>query len=130
MVTSDEPGLYLTGKYGIRHESLTLCTLYKKTEFGDFLQLEPITLVPFDLDGINKDDLTSEEKTKLNNYHKLVFDTISKYLNKEEASFLKKYTKENPYLVGFILCVVPFVGFGVPLQRGKKSDEILHLLLN
>lgn len=93
MVTSDEPGLYLTGKYGIRHESLTLCTLYKKTEFGDFLQLEPITLVPFDLDGINKDDLTSEEKTKLNNYHKLVFDTISKYLNKEEASFLKKYTK-------------------------------------
>jgi Xaa-Pro aminopeptidase len=93
MVTSDEPGLYLTGKYGIRHESLTLCTLYKKTEFGDFLQLEPITLVPFDLDGINKDDLTSEEKTKLNNYHKLVFDTISKYLTKEEASFLKKYTK-------------------------------------
>ncbi len=93
MITSDEPGLYLTGKYGIRHESLTLCTLYKETEFGRFLQLEPITLVPFDLDGINKDELTLEEKTKLNNYHKKVYDTISPYLNKDEANFLKKYTK-------------------------------------
>ena len=93
MVTSDEPGLYISGEYGIRHESLTLCTLYKQTEFGDFLQLEPLTLVPFDLDGINKDELTVEEKTKLNNYHKLVFNTVSKYLNKAEVSFLKKYTK-------------------------------------
>ena len=93
MVTSDEPGLYLTNKYGIRHESLTLCTLYKETEFGRFLQLEPITLVPFDLDGINTQDLTLEEKTKLNNYHKLVYDTISPYLDKDEANFLKKYTK-------------------------------------
>lgn len=94
MITSDEPGLYLTGKYGIRHESLTLCTLYKETEFGRFLKLEPITLVPFDLDGIDKDLLTLEEKTKLNNYHKKVYDTISPYLNKDEANFLKKYTKE------------------------------------
>jgi Xaa-Pro aminopeptidase len=67
--------------------------LYKQTEFGDFLQLEPLTLVPFDLDGINKDELTVEEKTKLNNYHKLVFNTVSKYLNKAEVAFLKKYTK-------------------------------------
>jgi len=93
MITSDEPGLYLAGKYGIRHESLTLCSLYKQTEFGDFLQLEPITLVPFDLDGINKDDLTVEEKEKLNNYHKKVYDSVAKYLTKEEAQFLKKYTK-------------------------------------
>ena len=93
MITSDEPGLYLTGKYGIRHESLTLCTLYKKTEFGDFLHLEPITLVPFDLDGINVNELTIEERNKLNTYHKHVYDAISKYLNKEEKEFLKKYTR-------------------------------------
>ncbi len=93
MVTSDEPGLYLTGKYGIRHESLTLCTLYKETEFGRFLTLEPLTLVPFDLDGIEVSLLTEEEKTKLNNYHKRVYEAVSPYLNKDEASFLKKYTK-------------------------------------
>ena len=94
MITSDEPGLYITGKYGIRHESLILCKDYKKTEFGNFYCFEPITLVPFDLDGIDKSMLTKEEKMKLNNYHKRVYETISPLLTKEEAKFLKKYTKE------------------------------------
>ncbi|MCR5787068.1 MAG: aminopeptidase P family protein [Acholeplasmatales bacterium] len=94
MITSDEPGLYIAGKYGIRHESLILCKEYKKTEFGNFYCFEPITLVPFDLDGIDKSLLTSEEKAKLNAYHKRVYDVISPLLTEKEAKFLKKYTKE------------------------------------
>ncbi len=94
MITSDEPGLYKTGKYGIRHESLILCKKYKETEFGTFLEFEPITLVPFDLDGIDTKLLTEEEKTLLNKYHQKVYNKISPYLTKEEAKFLKKYTRE------------------------------------
>ncbi len=94
MITSDEPGLYKTGKYGIRHESLILCKKYKETEFGTFLEFEPITLVPFDLDGIDTKLLTEEEKNILNKYHQKVYNKISPYLTKEEAKFLKKYTRE------------------------------------
>lgn len=93
MITSDEPGLYKAGKYGIRHESLILCKKYKETEFGTFLEFKPITLVPFDLDGIDTKLLTLEEKTKLNKYHEEVYKKISPYLTKEEAKFLKKYTR-------------------------------------
>ncbi len=93
MVTSDEPGLYLTGKYGIRHESLLLCKRAFTTEFGDFLEFEPLTLVPFDLDGINADELTKEEINKLNSYHQRVYEKVSPLLSKEEAKFLRKYTK-------------------------------------
>lgn len=93
MITSDEPGLYIAGKYGIRHESLVLTKLYKETEYGTFLEFEPITLVPFDLDGIDKSLLTNEEKTKLNEYHKRVYEKVSPFLTDKEAKFLKKYTK-------------------------------------
>lgn len=93
MITSDEPGLYLAGKYGIRHESLVLTKKYMETEFGTFLQFEPITLVPFDLDGIDKTLLTKEEKDKLNEYHDRVYKKVSPFLTEKEAKFLKKYTK-------------------------------------
>lgn len=93
MITSDEPGLYLTGKYGIRHESLVLCKKFKENEFGTFLEFEPLTLVPFDLDGIDVKLLTLEEKERLNKYHETVYKKISPYLTKEEDKFLKKYTR-------------------------------------
>ena len=86
MITSDEPGLYLAGKYGIRHESLVLTKKFKETEFGTFLEFEPITLVPFDLDGINKDELTLEEKAKLNAYHERVYNKVSPFLVKTNDS--------------------------------------------
>ena len=93
MITSDEPGLYKTGKYGIRHESLVLCKKYMETEFGTFLCFEPITLVPFDLDGIDVSLLTKDEKDRLNAYHEKVYQKVSPFLDKKEAQFLRKYTK-------------------------------------
>ncbi len=93
MITSDEPGLYKTGKYGIRHESLVLCKKYMETEFGTFLCFEPLTLVPFDLDGIDVSLLTEEEKDRLNAYHEKVYQKVSPFLDKKEAQFLRKYTK-------------------------------------
>ena len=94
MITSDEPGLYLENEYGIRHESLILAIKDKKNEFGEFLKFEPLTLVPFDKDGIDKSLLIEEEVNILNNYHKLVYDKISPYLDNELKAYLKELCKE------------------------------------
>ena len=94
MITSDEPGLYLENEYGIRHESLILAIKDKKNEFGEFLKFEPLTLVPFDKDGIDKSLLNEEEVNILNNYHKLVYDKISPYLDNELKAYLKELCKE------------------------------------
>ena len=90
MVTSNEPGLYFEGKYGIRHENEMLCISIDK----DTLGFEPITYVPFDIDAINVDMLTQEERNWLNNYHKLVYNIVSKYLTINEKEHLRKITKE------------------------------------
>ena len=90
MVTSNEPGLYFEGKYGIRHENEMLCISIDK----DTLGFEPITYVPFDIDAINVDMLTQEERNWLNNYHKLVYNIVSKYLTINEKEYLRKITKE------------------------------------
>ena len=94
MITTDEPGIYLEGKYGIRHETELLCVDKGTTEFGHFLGFECITLCPFDLDGINEDELTSKKKQTLNAYHQKVYDTLSPYMNEEEKIFLKEYTRK------------------------------------
>lgn len=94
MITSNEPGIYLENKYGIRIENEMLCVRKGESEFGSFLGFETITLVPIDLDAINKKLLTNDEKEWLNNYHDTVFNTISPYLKKEEAEWLKLYTRK------------------------------------
>lgn len=94
MITSDEPGLYIEGKWGIRHESLVLTKFAFENNYGTFYQMEPITLVPFDIDGIDKSMLTKEEIDKLNNYHKRVYDEISPRLNDELKEYLKYVTRE------------------------------------
>ena len=93
MITTDEPGIYLEGKYGIRHETELLCVDKGTTEFGHFLGFECITLCPFDLDGINVDELTQKQKDVLNTYHKDVYEKLSPYMNEEERVFLEKYTR-------------------------------------
>lgn len=90
MITSNEPGLYFENKYGIRHENELLCI--KKDE--KHLGFEPITYVPFDLDGIDVNLLTTQERKWLNDYHKMVYDKIYKYLTKKERNFLLKQTRE------------------------------------
>jgi len=89
MVTSDEPGIYIEGKFGIRLENLILCVKREKTEYGQFMGFEPLTLVPFDRDLINVDLMDAKEKELLNNYHKKVYENISPYLDIEETEWLE-----------------------------------------
>lgn len=94
MLTSDEPGIYISGQYGVRHESLLMCKKGPKNEYGQFLEFEVVTLAPFDLDGIDESLLNSEEKEMLNNYHEKVYNTLQEYLNEEEKGWLKEATRK------------------------------------
>lgn len=94
MITSDEPGLYLEGKYGIRTENELLCLKGTKNEYGQFMYFENLTLVPIDLDAIAPEQMSDDEKRRLNAYHAEVFRVISPYLTEEEALWLKEYTRE------------------------------------
>ena len=93
MITTNEPGIYLEGKYGIRIENELLCIEKGSTEFGDFLGFETITYAPIDLDAIDFNLLNQEEKDWLNDYHKAVYEKISPSLNEEEIEWLKHYTR-------------------------------------
>lgn len=90
MITSDEPGYYAEGKFGIRHESLMLC---RESETAGFLEFEPLTLVPFDRDGIDKRYLTERGIKLFNEYQGLVRDKLSPLLSAEEAEWLAEVTR-------------------------------------
>lgn len=92
MITTDEPGVYLEGKYGIRTENELVCHKAEKNEYGQFMCFENITYAPIDLDAIDPNELTGREKKMLNDYHALVYKTISPYMT-EENEWLKKYTR-------------------------------------
>lgn len=94
MILTNEPGIYKEGKFGIRTENMMLVVEDEKTEFGQFMKFEPITYCPIDLDGINNDMLTIEEKQWINDYHNDVFNGLSPYLNEEEKQWLKEETRE------------------------------------
>lgn len=93
MVLTDEPGIYIAGSHGIRLENELLVCKGEQNEYGQFMYFEPITYVPFDLDALNPDLMSAEEKAWLNDYHRLVFDTVSPYLTESETAWLKEYTK-------------------------------------
>lgn len=92
MVITDEPGVYVPGKYGIRTENMLYCTKWRQNEYGAFLHFQPLTLVPIDLDGVDFSLLDEKDKKRLADYQKLVFDTLSPHLNEEETSWLKSLT--------------------------------------
>ena len=94
MITSDEPGYYLENEFGIRHENLLLCKKAEKTSFGQFMCFEELTMVPFDLDGIDPAQMTERERELLNAYHEKVYRNISSYLNEEEKEWLKRATRK------------------------------------
>ena len=94
MVISNEPGVYLEGKFGIRHENLVLCRKGEKNEYGQFLYLEPLTMVPFDRDAILPDLLSDRERKLLNEYHALVYKTLEPYFSGEEKLWLRQATGE------------------------------------
>lgn len=98
MIFSNEPGIYLTGKFGVRIENLVVVREAEVNEYGRFLALEPLTLVPYDRDAINLSLLSSRDVELLNAYHAKVFAAISPYLSGDELEWLKEVTK--PVLFG------------------------------
>lgn len=95
MITSDEPGLYKTGEYGIRIENLILARNYRSTEaFGDFMNFETLTLFPYDYRLIVLSMLSDEELAWLNNYHAEVRRRLSPYLDEAQTAWLEEKTKE------------------------------------
>ena len=94
MIVTDEPGIYIEGSHGIRLENELLVCMGEKNEYGQFMYFEPITYIPMDLDAVNPDMMSAEEKKLLNIYHKTVYEKVSPYLNEEEKVWLKEYTKE------------------------------------
>lgn len=93
MITSDEPGYYVEGEYGIRHENLIVCKKAEKTAFGQFMCFEHLTMVPFDLEAVIPEQMTEKERTLLNEYHAQVYENISPYLDAEEREWLKEATR-------------------------------------
>lgn len=94
MVTSNEPGLYRAGQYGIRIENLIRTKHEMTTEFGDFYSFETLTLCPIDTTPIIKEMLTEKEIIWLNEYHKFVYDRLSPLLTEDEKQWLKEKTHE------------------------------------
>ena len=92
MIVSDEPGLYLEGRFGIRLENLVLCRRGEKNEYGQFLYLEPLTMVPFDREAILPELMSEKELAWLNAYHQKVYETLSPCLEEEERGWLREMT--------------------------------------
>ncbi len=96
MIVTDEPGLYLEGRFGVRIENTMIILPYKETEFGRFLQMEPLTLCPINTEPIIIDMMRPEETEWLNNYHKRVYDELSPLLEDEDREWLKQKTRPLP----------------------------------
>ena len=93
MTLTDEPGLYLAGKFGVRIENTVLLSDYMETEFGKFLQIEPLTLCPIDTAPIDRAMLLPEELAWLNDYHAKVYAELAPYLDEVEKKWLENATK-------------------------------------
>lgn len=93
MTVTDEPGLYLSGKFGVRIENTLLIKDYQTTEFGKFLQMESLTLCPIDLTPVDFSMLQPEEIEWLDTYHRDVFEKLSPYLEGEDLEWLRKATR-------------------------------------
>ena len=93
MVTTDEPGIYIEGKYGIRTENELICQKGIKNEYGQFMYFENVTYVPIDLDAIDPDQMNRDEKRQLNQYHAMVLEKMAPHFEGDELEFLKEYTR-------------------------------------
>ncbi|OOB76809.1 MAG: peptidase M24 [Epulopiscium sp. Nuni2H_MBin003] len=94
MITTNEPGIYIENSHGIRIENELLIQEHAVNEYGKFLKFETITLAPIDIDAIEPTLMNQKEKDWLNEYHKLVYEKISPYLEEKEKSWLKIYTRD------------------------------------
>lgn len=94
MVTSNEPGIYKTGDYGIRTENLLLCVpACSNEEWGEFYKFESLTLFPYDTTLMDMDMLSREEVKQINDYHAMVCERLRPLLNADEAQWLEQKCK-------------------------------------
>ena len=93
MITSDEPGIYLEGKFGVRLENLLVCAARQTNSYGTFLGFEPLTMVPFDRDAILWDTLSEKELRWLAAYHQKVYESLGPHLSEEERQWLRETTE-------------------------------------
>ena len=94
MITSNEPGVYREGEYGIRCENLVLTVPAFSTEFGEFYKFETLTLFPFDLNLFDTSIMSDEEIAWINDYHTMVRERLTPHLNTEQAAWLADKTRE------------------------------------
>ena len=92
MTVTDEPGVYLGGRFGVRIENTLLVVPAEETECGRFLGFETLTLCPIETSPIIKELMTPEEIQWLNDYHTMVYERLSPYLNEDEKAWLRKAT--------------------------------------
>ena len=95
MIISNEPGIYKDGKHGIRIENILEVVEHEYNEYGQYLKFKTISYAPIDLDAVNSDLLTDEEKACLNNYHKEVYQKLNKFMTKEEKRMVKRNILEK-----------------------------------
>ena len=88
MITSNEPGIYLAGEFGIRIENLVLCKKHSETVFGKFLCFDDLTLVPYDIEAIDRTILSEDDIISIRAYHERVYDSLKDYLTEEERIWL------------------------------------------
>ena len=88
MITSNEPGIYLAGEFGIRIENLILCKKHSETVFGKFLCFDDLTLVPYDIEAIDRSILSADDIVSIKAYHERVYDSLKDYLTEEEKNWL------------------------------------------
>ncbi len=93
MITSDEPGVYIEGEFGIRTENMVVCVPEESTEFGDFYGFEVLTLVPFDRDLIETEMLTEEEIGIIDEYHRCVYEELCIFMDENERKWLAETTR-------------------------------------
>ena len=93
MVITDEPGIYEDGQFGIRIENEFIVRKGTKNKYGQFMYFETVTFAPIDLDGIDSEEMSRDEREWLNNYHKDVYEKIGPHLTDEEREWLKEYTR-------------------------------------
>ncbi|MBS7046105.1 MAG: M24 family metallopeptidase, partial [Eubacterium sp.] len=92
MVTSDEPGVYVDGKYGIRIENEIVCVRDYENEYGTFLKFKMLTCAPIDLEAVDVSYLNEKDIERINNYHSWVYEQLSPYMCGEELEKLKRAT--------------------------------------
>ncbi len=93
MVITDEPGIYEDGQFGIRIENEFVVRKGVQNKYGQFMYFETITFAPIDLDGIDPEEMSRDEREWLNHYHEQVYEKIGPRLTEEEREWLKEYTR-------------------------------------